>query len=227
MAGKKLRIFEAGGRVRGFLDAHKDAIQVPTEMRDIFDKALADLGMYLGVQGSSEAMAIGETAAQKKLRDDIYHDFIGPIGAVADYLELDDPRLTMYARIERHGEFDIEIESLMTAAAEHEAALAARLMRPDFLAQLRSAVDQLRTSTARRARLRSEGPSATAGGDAAAKQLMNRIAVFKAVIPPLLIGNPALLADWKASSRVHKTRVEPRPGGSVQLPPDDTKGPQT
>jgi hypothetical protein len=221
MKGREGGGVDTGHRVRGFLDAHAAELDIGPLVRADLDTAVSQLEGFEAEQLHATSTAIGETAVQKQMRADLYERFLGLIGQIANSKNLGDPALIIPSRL-KHSDFLARLETLVVAAPKHERILVDNGLPPDFLVRLRAAIDELSASTGSRARHWSARSGATAGLKAANKAVRVEIDLLNRLLLPRLKTNAALEADWKASSKIHRTRIEPRRGGSVK--PSDGEG---
>lgn len=224
MKGRESGAEDAGHRVRSFLDAHAAELDVAPLVRADLDTGVSQLVAFKAEQLHAISAAIGETAAQKQMRADIYESFLGLIGQLATSKNLGDPALIIPSHL-KHADFLARLETLLVAAPKHERLLVDFGVPPDFMVRLRAAIDELSASTASRAQHWSSRAGATGGLKAANKAVRDQIdQLNRLLLPKLQKTNPALAAAWKASAKIHRTRVEPRRGGSIG-PPDDEENP--
>jgi hypothetical protein len=155
------------------------------------------------------------------MRDDIYHDFLQLIGDTAEIENLNDPRLIIDARINGQSEFLTQVETLLAALPKYERVMTPIGIDADYIARLKRATDELRAMTDSRERHWGSRSGATGGLEAASKAVRDYIGQVDGVLFMVKKRSPSFKADWDASRKIHKTRVEPRRGGSVVLPPDD------
>lgn len=224
MDDRKQQTLLAARRAQGCLSARAAEIGsvVSPSLREKFDAAVARLAAFEDQQLDSTKTAIGETAVQKQLREDISL-FVQAIAGTARVEQLNDPRLIMYARINNQSQFLEQLDALVAALAGYESVMTKGGVGPEFVARLTTAIDQLKASTESRDRHWGKRSGATKGLEEADKAVRATLGQIDGMLMGWLKGNPSLLADWKASSKIHRTRVEPRRGGSVVLPPDDEK----
>ena len=222
MKGREGAAHDTGPRVQSFLDAHAAEVDLAPLVRADLDTAVSQLERFKAEQLHATSTAIGETAVQKQMRADIYASFLGLIGHTARTKKLDEPALIIPQHI-KHADLLARVEALLIVAPKHERILVDNGVPPDFLVGLRAAIDKLSASTASRARHWNDRAGATAGLEAANKAVRVEIDVLdRLLLPKLKKTNPALAAAWSAAAKIHRTRVEPRRGGSVK--PSDGEG---
>jgi hypothetical protein len=222
--GRERQAGDTGHRVQGFLDLFADQIAVHPNLRHDLDVAVSELDALEAAQLKAEQTAIGETEVQKQMRADIHLRYLNLIGDIAKKKQLNDERLIVPLRL-KQGEFLAALDLLMTAAPAYEKVLVEWGVPPDFLVQLPAAIDALKATRDSRARNWSGSAGATAGLGAANKKVRDAIDQLSRSLASQLSKNPPLLAGWEAASRYHRMRVEPRPGGSVEPPPEDEENP--
>jgi hypothetical protein len=222
MKRKQGMTLEAGQRALGFFDAHADVIgrDAVVRLRELIEASVAELQAFELEQVAATGSAKGETTVQESLRRDIYVRSLLPIRVIAnralrEAAEL--PVLKVRSRVPRDGEFVTKVIALANAAEKHEAVFIDHGMQPDFLAQLDAALADLMASTERRGRHYGRRSAATAGLKAADKSLKDNLVVADSVLKPILKSDADLLADWVASSKIHKTYVEPARYANIKL----------
>jgi hypothetical protein len=221
MNGKQHMTLRTGGSIKVFRDGHLKEIDWPVVAFEPFDEAVAKLQAFESVQDKSTGSAKGETATQKRLRREIYADFLGPLRDMAELQKINDPALIVDSYIERHGDFDTQVDNAATAADKYPDLLVNYLANPNFVVELRAALAALRASRDSREQLWVSRSGATGGIEAAEKELRERIRALDAALEAKLRNNLPLLANWKVVSRIRKTRTTPRPGGDATPPGDE------
>src|SRR5258708_16701696 len=100
-------------------------------------------------------MAHGETAALKRLREDLYANFGSPIRSVANarlrHVE-EYWTLLLPSRPDRHGDYLAMADGLIESATKHEQLLINHLLPKDFIAQMQDIVAHISATMASRAR---------------------------------------------------------------------------
>jgi hypothetical protein len=225
MDDRKRQALLAGRRAQGFLNARADEIRtvMSPSLREKLDDAVARLAAFEDQQLGSTKTAIGETAVQKQLRENISYRFLQAISNTAKVEKLNDPRLIIYARINNQSQFLEQLDALVAALPAYESVMTKAGLGPEFVGRLNTAIDELKASTESRDRHWGKRSGATKGLEEANKAVRDRLGEVDRMLMGWLKGNPSLKADWKASSKIHRARIEPRRGGSVELPPDDEK----
>jgi hypothetical protein len=228
MKRKKFETLQAGRRVQLFFDANADALgrDEAVRLRGTIDPLIEELAALEQEQKSSISGGVGHTAYLEKLRVEIYENYVNNIGNAAR-AELRDtpefPMLVMPSRVP-DSEFVTRVNTLIGGAEKHQAVLIDNGLRVDFIAELRAAVAGLMTASDTRSRLNSRRNAATNGIDAADKAVRGQLGVLDGRLSSMLKQNPALLADWKASSKIHKRPITLLRGGDVNLG-DDAESP--
>ena len=211
---------DAARRVQVFLDTHTSVIhngaRVPFRWK--LDRAVDQLVACQIEQGTAAGLARQETRALASYRKDLYGRFGSPIRRVAESALRDVPEYPMLflpSRASTHGSYQAMAMRLAAAAAKYEQVLINHMLPPDFNAQMRDLIDKITTTTESRARHMSRKAAATAGLETADRAARDVMDVLDRVLTPLLAPDPALVADWKSSRRIHKTVVTPRSTGVV------------
>jgi hypothetical protein len=210
-------------RVQGFLDAHADVVAgvVRPEIRAQLDQLATQLADYALEQGTTTSAALTATATQPQLRRQFYELFIKPIriitkrvvGRVPEY-----DAMVLKLAVTKEPTFVTTANVLADAAQKYEPVLVANGLPSDFVAQMRALIGQLTTTTATRDRHVGRRVGSTAALTAADRAFRELLAQLDSLLVPLLAKNPAVLADWKASSRIPQLPVTPLPTGGVVLP---------
>jgi hypothetical protein len=219
MKRKKFETLQAGRRVQLFFGANADALgrDEAARLLGTIDPLIEKLAAFEQEQTSSISGGIGHTAYLEKLRVELYENYVNKIGnaARAELRETSEfPMLVMPFRVP-DSEFVNRVNTMIGVAEKHQAVLIDNGLPVDFLAGLRAAVAELMTATDTRSRLNSRRNAASVGIEAADKAVREQLGVLDGRLSAMLKENPALLADWKASCRIHKRPVTPLRGGSV------------
>jgi hypothetical protein len=209
-----------GYRVQGFLDAHADVVAgvVRPEVRAELDRLVQQLDGYAVEQTTTTSGALTATAAQSQLRRQFYELFIKRIARITKRVigrvpEFD--AMVLKADVTEEPSFLATANALADAVQKYEAVFVANGMASDFVAQMHAAIGQLMTTTATRDRQVGRRVGSTAGLAAADKAFRELLGQLDALLVPALKNNPAVLADWKAVSRIPQPPVTPLPTGSV------------
>jgi len=223
MKGPDGQVLQMGVRVKGYLDINADKIgtAVAPIHRKRLDAAVAALTANDAEQHGSTMTAIGETAQQKEMRADIYREYLTMIGTIAKMEGINEPSLLMYSRVDQQGQFLVELRALAVAAAKYEHVWKEYGLTSDFFAGLQAATDALEASTSSRGGHWTSRSAATGGLSAASKTIKAEVKIMGFAVRFACKNDAALLAGWSAASKIHKTTIEPRRGGDVQLPPED------
>jgi hypothetical protein len=216
-----------GYRVQGFMDAHADVVAgiVRPEVRAELDRLVQQLDGYAVEQKTTTSGALTATATKSELRKDFYEGFIKPIaritkrviGRVPDF-----DAMVLKAEVSDEPSFLATANALADAVQKYEAVFVTNGMASDFVAQIRASIGQMTTTTATRDRQVGRRVGSTAGLVAADKAFRELLAQLDALLVPALKRNPAVLADWKAVSRIPQLPVNPVPTGGVVLPTTST-----
>jgi hypothetical protein len=223
MKGPDQQVLQMGVRVKGFLDMYADKIgsAVAPIARKRLDVAVAALTAYDSDQHGSIMTAIGETAQQKEMRSDIYREYLTTIGTIAKMEGINEPSLVMYSRVDQQGQFLVELRALAVVATKYEHVWKEYGLTADFFAGLQAATDALEASMNSRAGHWTSRSTATGGLGAASKAIKAEVKMIGFAVRFAGKNDAALLAGWSTASKIHKTTIEPRRGGDLQLPPED------
>jgi hypothetical protein len=109
------------------------------------------------------------------------------------------------------------------AAGHHAEVFIAAGLPADFIVQLNGAADALVRSVNARSQYRSRRTSATTGLEAKLRAGRQSLHILDALVKSALEGNPALLAGWRAVTRVPKagtrtTTAAPQRSSAVPTP---------
>ena len=224
MLATQVRTLDAARRVQVFLDTEAAAIgkAVPPTLRAMLDDAVTQLTAFQFQQGTAEGTAMGETANQVVLRDDLYTRFMAPVATTAK-IELRNtpefPNLVVPAVARRKIDFLATANKFADAAAKHEALLVQHGMPTDFLTQLHAAIAQAAASADARDRSLGLKKAATDGCVTAAKAIRDRIGQLDRTLTGAFPKKTPLLADFRATRRIRVVPVTPLPTGSTVVTP--------
>lgn len=222
---KQMYTLDAGRRSKGFLDTHAAVIgdAVTPVLRARLDNGVADLEGYQLEQRTSTGLARGMTPILKEKRNGIHKEFGNPIRSIAGNSLRNTPEyptLLLPSRADTHGEFLAMACVLAASAAVHEQVFLERGMPPDFLARLDAAVVDLAKATYDRGRHKARSAAARAGLVAADQEVKDALATMDATMLLVLRMDASLMADWKASRKIHATTT-PLPNLGLIRPADD------
>ena len=223
MKTTQVRVFDAGRRVEGFLDANAALIgtAVSASLRAKLDAAVTQLDQLRLDQETSKAAAAGETTNQAALRSDLFKHLVGPIGEVAK-LNLkgsaDYQALVVSAAAVKKSEFVTKVNSQADAAAKYAQLFIDHSLPADFLAQIKAGVAQVLASAANREAQQTKQSAATGGLIAADKAVRSLIKVVSGALAKVLKGNATLSAGWTAAKRIKQLPVTPLPTGNTSSP---------
>ena len=220
MQQTQLNVGTMGSRVQGFLTVHATdlGVALPPDLRTKLDAAMAQLIAAQAEQGAAEDASKTATSTQLAIRQDMNVRLLRPIASVArqDLKGVPDfDALIVPAGSMAKGVFVSRLNRLADAAVNHEKAFLARLLPPDFIAQLRAAAAQFSATAEGQDRSQSRRSAATASIKSAESVIRSEVAVLDRVLPPYLTSNPALLADWVASKKIQQTTINPISTGNA------------
>ncbi len=220
MNKKQTPTLEAGQRVRVFFDANPDTVGVfvTAKQRAKLDAHVAALQSFDAEQLEMTTGAIAETARMKAIRAEVHEDFFKPVSDAARILSADAPefkRLVLPSRIPRTGDFEAKAAVFANDLEAYADVLRRYTPVAGEVPQLRDLLAQFAGSKSTRASNWGRSKGATEGIKRADQALRAHLDVMDGTLTPRLRKNPPLLANWKATSRIHKTVVSPRRGGSL------------
>jgi hypothetical protein len=227
MKNTQVKTQVVGTRVQGFLDAHADAVAgvVRPAVRARLDQLVKQMGDYALEQKATTSGALTATATQPQLRKEFYELFIKRIAIITKHVIGQVPEydaLVLKFDDTKEPSFVATANMLADAAEKYQDVLVANGLPSDFVAQMRALIGQLTTTTATRDRHVGRRVGATAALTAADRAFRELIAQLDSLLVPVLKNNPAVLADWKASSRIPQLPVNPLPTGDLVMPETPT-----
>jgi hypothetical protein len=191
--------------------------------RQRLDEAVTQIASHAVAQVAGRRGAEGETAKQRALRLALRSDHMRPIALIAAQKLREQPEF----RLLRMPPWSVRGAGL--SAAAHDMANAAEKytdlfvhegVPTDFVAQLRTAADQLDQSVDVRGQSRSLRAGATEGLKAEAKRSRALIKVLDSLVRPKLGTNDELLRQWQVTSHVRRGRqaASTTTGGNTPTP---------
>jgi hypothetical protein len=218
MQARRARTLDAGRRVEGFLDENAAAIgaAITPVLRGKFADAVSRLAQAERDQTLAGDLAIGETTAAQRLRQDVYDRCIAPIAKAAAMTlgdEAEFAALQMPAELKQKRVFLAKASAVLEAATMHEAALVGFGLAPDFLEQLRAGITEVEASKVSRGSQVTRRTTATEAIATASKAVRDFIALLDRLLAPTLRAHPELKAGWTSAKSIYKVPVQPLPNG--------------
>ena len=193
--------------VDAFLDAHADKLPkaTATGIRQRFGEALEEVTQHVQTHHASPLMAQGLTRTMQEKRDALLRDHMAPIVRIARLSAPVVPELQpikMPRGAPGLQKLLAHADGMAVIAQQHHELFVAAGLRPTFVDDLRSAVEDIRTTLADRTNRYGDQAGARKGL-ASGLVLGNK---YKAVLDSLVRseahGNAELLADWNIIKRV-------------------------
>ena len=222
------RSLQAFRRVQAWLVAHPDlaaASSANAQTVHDFDDLVAQLTSYAGEQDGHDRAAHGAAQETQRARTELIVHQMRHVAVVAEATIPD--VVKMVAALRRPVKTDNEsllaqADAMATAAEAYEPALVARGLAPDFVQQLRDAVETLRQSIdARGAAIALRHKAGEALHDLV-KRGIRRVDTLSVIVARTYRDDVATLAEWKQLRRV--TLPGSRPSATASPAPNAASG---
>ncbi len=209
-----------------FLDAHRD--QLPktssTGMRERFDRALAELQLHVQTQAAAPLQAEGLTNAKDAKREALLRDHMAPIARIARLEAAAYPALAPLKM--PRGEPAVQkllahAAGMASVAQDYMDVFIAAGMRPTFIDDLNTAIDDILSTLTARGQRRAAHSGATRGLDETLKACFKYRAVLDSFIRTEARDDLPLLANWRSVKRVDRLparRKQPATGTQTAEP---------
>jgi hypothetical protein len=196
-------------RAQQFLDSHGDAMGTvnTSEPRKQLNEAVVGFDAIATVQGSRGREKVGETSLVRSLERDLLLREMRPISKLGRAKLATDPQIAALTPTGKklEGPRIVEAARAMGAAAVAHAALFKTSGFPkDFLERLSTATDAVAASIAARAAQHREQVGATKGLKEVLKSGRRAVHALDAAIQRYIVGNAALMEEWRVAKRVVK-----------------------
>jgi hypothetical protein len=229
MKSNQKQTLESFVRIVAFADAHPVTGPLTyAGAREALEQAIRRLRERAGTQVSGRELSRGEARRQQQLVQRLIDRHIRPIIAIAKaQIEPEsDVRLPAVMRMPRRKIGVTRLlqscDGIIDAARSFETILIAHGLPADFLAQFTDARNALETSLGGRATLVSSHVAARAALDAEIRRGRTAVRRIDAVVRASFDGDPAVLAAWRAASRVQLLPGGTGRGGAAAEPQEVT-----
>jgi hypothetical protein len=217
-------------RAQQFLDSHGDAMGTvnTSEPRKQLNESVAGFDAIATIQGARGREKVGETSLVRSLERDLLLREMRPISKLGRAKLATDPQIAALTPTGKklEGPRIVEAARAMGAAAVSHAPLFKSSGFPeDFLERLSAATDAVAASIAARAAQHREQVGATKGLKDVLKSGRRAVHALDAAIQRYIVGNPALMEEWRVAKRVVKKPGFPQ--GSTALVPVASSAPST
>jgi hypothetical protein len=213
MQGRISKLLEMLNRVDAMLSAHPEFASLSgSPARAALTATIGDLETHDAEQDHGTRASKGETARQRALRQALLVQMRG-LAAAARLKLRKSPEFVEF----KLPPSSAAVEKVLTAAKgmseaakRNEATLLTAGLQPDFIAQLITATDAVRSSITGRAGHQGTRSNATASLKALSSDVRHVLKVLDAVVLPIVHGEPGLSAEWKAAKRLGKKTGAPK-----------------
>jgi hypothetical protein len=205
-----------------FLDANEHRLPktCATGMRIRFKRALAEVELHVQVQAGAPLMAMGLTSAKDAKREALIRDHMAPIARIAKLEAGAFPALApikMPRGAPGTAKLLAHAAGMASMASDYRDVFIASGMRPSFIEDLQSAIDDIVSTISARSERRGARAGATRGLVVALKNCAAYKAVLASFIETEARDDLPFLANWRAVQRIgrgsrrRRTLVAPTP----------------
>jgi hypothetical protein len=205
-------VLETLRRIQRFLDdngATLGAVIQQSSVRTRLDETVAQIGSHAVLQVAGRRTAEGETAKQKILRVALRTDHMRPVALIAGQKLREQPEfklLRMPPWNVRGPRLTAAARDMANAAEKYTDLFVQEGLPSDFVAELRTAADQLDQSIDVRGLSRGQRAGATTGLRAETSRARKLILVLDSLVRPKLGTNDELLRQWQVATHVQRSR---------------------
>ena len=205
-------VLETLRRMQLFLDDNDSTLGAVNRStaRKRLDETTALIAAHAVAQIGGRRTAQGETAKQRVLRSALRYEYMRPIAIIAyqRLREQPDFKLLRLPPWKVRGQGLIAAARDMANAAEKNVELFMEEgLDPEFVAELRAAVDRLEQSVDARGQGRVQRAGATAGLKSETKRARARIRLLDSLVRPKLRTNDVLLREWQVAIHIPRRGV--------------------
>lgn len=208
------------GRVQEFLTTNPvDGTAVKLQ---VLDQVVQEMTSKGEEQDASDRLARGVTARQAALRDALRNRHMAPISRIARRV-FEVPEIRAKFLLPRKRDDNVAVlnsaRGMAQVAEQHAAVFTQEGLPAEFLAQFRSAIDELAATLITRDQSQNRRKSSREALARLVKRGVAAIDVLDAIVTPRLESQPDLLATWDSVKR----HIEPGGGASAgSVEPDIT-----
>lgn len=192
--------------VQLFMDTNASALGSinTSSSRKNLDDLESTLRSHAASQTQSASGGIAAVSRQRVLRNSLVVKYLRPISAIAeaqlnqapDFLALKLPR-----GLKTTSQYIAAADAMGAAAVNHADTFIKAGMAPTFLADLKTAANDLQAGAASRAHTVNSRIGATGALAVATREAHKVVKALDALIEPALANSPSLLTQWKATKR--------------------------
>jgi hypothetical protein len=210
MRTKQLHVGRTLRQAQQFLDARADVVGQAneSEARKSLDTAVARLDASVVEQGTQTREGHGQVTLRRQLERRLVRKFMTPLSKFARAklpAAGNIASLTPSGNALRSERLATSARSMIDAARQYAAELAAAKFPADFLDRFSEAIDAAAASTKARAEKNQRRTGATKEVQSALEQGRNALAQLDALVSHLILGNERLEQEWRTATRVTKS----------------------
>ena len=205
-------VLEALRRIQRFLEDNDAALGVVNQSsaRKRLDETVTQIESHAVAQVAGRRTAEGETAKQQALRLELRTDHMRPVAVIAGQKLREQPEFKLLRLPPwnvRGARLTTAARDMANAAEKYTDLFVQEGLPSDFVAQLRTAADELDHSIDVRGQSRGQRAGATVGLKAETKRARGLIRVLDSAVRPKLGTNDELLREWQLASHIQRTRA--------------------
>jgi hypothetical protein len=173
-----------------------------------FRRALAEVELHVQVQSAAPLMAMGLTRAKDAKREALLRDHVAPIVRIARLEQSSHPELAplkMPRGEPGTSKLLAQAAGMADVAAGHRDVFVSAGLRPTFVEDLNSAIDDVMATLTGRSERRGATSGATKGLEASLRDCHRDKAVLASFIETELRDNTPLLVAWRTVQRVGRS----------------------
>lgn len=227
-------VLETLRRIQRFLEDNDAALGAVNQSsaRKRLDETVTQIGSHAVAQVAGRRTAEGETAKQQALRLELRSDHMRPVAVIAGQKLREQPEfklLRMPPWNVRGARLTAAARDMANAAEKYMDLFVQEGLPSDFVAQLRTAADELDQSIDVRGQGRGQRAGATVGLQAETKRARGLIRVLDSAVRPKLGTNDELLRQWQLASHIQRTRTSQKatPAGETSTAAATTTTPSS
>jgi hypothetical protein len=215
-------VYETLGQMQLFLD-HNDATLEEVNRsaaRRHLDEVVERMAAHAVAQLAGLRESAGETEKQRRLRRELRFRYMRPITTIAGQFLREQPQfsaLRMPSWKVRRAGFIAAARDMANAAEQHMELFMREGLEPDFVTELRAAVDRFEQSITAWGESRAQRAGATAGLKAETTRARGLIRVLDALVQKHLRTNDVLMREWQHAKHIRRARTRVS-GSSADVP---------
>ena len=217
-------VLETLRRMQRFLDDNDTTLGAVNHSRARLrlDERVAQIEAHAIAQVAGRRTSEGETEKQRSLRLALRFDHMRPIAVIAGEKLREQPefKLLRLPRWKVRGPaLTAAARDMANAAEQYLDLFVDEGLPPEFVAELRRAVDRLDESIDLRGQSRGQRAGATAGLKAETKRARALIRVLDSLVRPKLGTNDELLREWQVACHIRRARKAQSTTSAVETGP--------